>query len=40
MILSESAAFAADEALRQGTSAQNVRLDQLRNRLREAGQKV
>jgi hypothetical protein len=40
MILSESAALAADQALREGTSVQNVRLDQLRNRLREAGQKV
>ena len=40
MILSESAAFAADEALRQGTSVQAVNVNKLRDRLREAGQTV
>jgi FAD dependent oxidoreductase len=38
MILSESAALAADQALREGTSVQRISLTKLRTRLLEAGQ--
>ncbi|HEU5069821.1 MAG TPA: FAD-dependent oxidoreductase [Verrucomicrobiae bacterium] len=38
MILSESAAHAADLALRQGTSVQRVNLPRLQSRLQDAGQ--
>lgn len=38
MILSESAAIAADQALREGTSVQRVSMPVLRKRLLEAGQ--
>ena len=40
MILSESAALAADQALRDGTSVQAVNVAKVRDRLRESGQKV
>jgi hypothetical protein len=38
MILSESAALAADQALREGTSIQKINQTKLRTRLQDAGQ--
>lgn len=38
MILSQSAALAADEALKGGTSVQRISINKLRSRLKEAGQ--
>jgi hypothetical protein len=40
MILSESAAFAADQALHEGTSVQRINLKKLHSRLLDAGQNV
>jgi hypothetical protein len=40
MIMSESAAFAADQALRENRSVQRINIGQLRQRLRDAGQVV
>jgi hypothetical protein len=38
MILSESAALAADQALLEGTSVQRINLKKLQSRLVDAGQ--
>jgi hypothetical protein len=38
MILSESAALAADQALQEGTSVQRISMAKLRARLIDAGQ--
>jgi len=40
MILSESAALAADQALREGTSVQAINVEKLSQRLRDAGQRL
>jgi len=40
MILSESAAFAADQAMKEGVSVQEINTGKLRARLLDAGQIV